>query len=542
MAGETPNGAPTTDMMSGALSTASPTVNATIQPSADTPQQMSLPSNPMPAPQSSSNSGDSGGFLSHIFSPIKHFGQAIADHAGDAAKDTTYNVDNAGNLAAVATNAAPGTLFKHLLVGALSGLGAAAQRPGLGFGGAAGVGAEAGMNVAQQADEKARQDAIQQAQLKRQAQQAEDQHNAAKDESALRSAEVAHNNALTADLTVNALRTSQDMQDKAFEIGKDARNYLTSNGGTVTKSGVTYQEYQQMAAADKSMTHSLHAYLVGEAPALDANGDPIMENATDASGNPLFDAKTGKPVQRPKMEYRFDVVQTPDDHTLTKQDVDRYSKAELPGFDKNTVKAGQTISGARWFNLENQYNSKQIQDWKLKAQKAEADEREATAAAERTRASSLAEDIKDKKLARQAKDDWGVALTQNNNDPQKAVQWMKDQAASKEGAHFGQSLSALAAAESMDIASTGETDTETSADGTTKTVIKKKRLFSTPPVQQKVTMTGPQGTFQVDADKVDMFKQNGYSVVQQGGTAQSATQQPTGHAVQPEFVLHSSAT
>lgn len=483
MSDPTQSAAPTPEMTSMALTPDQSNISAPAGPQLPL-NNASSATNPNGSPNSDNTDWHgNGGFLSRFFSPLVNM----------AGKDTKVSVDDNGQMQQDVTQAAPGTMFKHMLVGALSGLAAASQHRGGNFGTGLGEGFAGAEQAQQERNDRARQQAVQQFQMKKQAQQAADQHQGAQDESHLRATEIVAHNAQIGQIAFNMAKDSQEFQDNVIKQQSAARDYMVKNGGT-TQSGLTWDDVQKKMAADPSTSHSLHAYITGETQALDQDGKPIMQAATDPSGNPILNAATNQPVMRPKMNYTFDLVQTPDDHILTKEDVKRYTAAEIPGFDQGKVKAGQTIQGSRWFNLEEQYQQKKLQDLSVTEKQAAIARDNASAAAEGERVKDLALDISDKKLAKQAKDDWGTALQYNNNDPAKASDWLKRQDPNKPGdAHFIQSFNALASAESMDIANNGETESVSSPDGTTKTVIKKQRLFSTAPMDASNLPDPPAG-------------------------------------------------
>lgn len=468
-----------TNLTQGALQPTDPMLSAanTVQAQPVQPQnQTNLPTTTTPDPSS-------GGFMGHFLQPLKEFGKQIYESAGTPTP--TYSVnDSTGQLIKNAETATPGTMFKKLLVGALTGLGAGAQARGAGAAGAIGAGFSASEQQQQEQDDRARQQAVQQFQMKQAAQKAQDEHSAATSDQAVKAAQTVMYNAQTANLAFNMHQNSQEYQNQIFNNEKGDEDYLLKNGAFVVKKGVDGSELQKLMGSDTSTTHNVIGKLVGEEPILDAQGNEIMVPMTTPDGRQIIDPDTKQPMMQPKMKYVFDVLQTPDDHKLTPADIKRYSSVDVPGFDVGTVKPDQVISGGRWMQLENNYRQAKLQDLNERELESNIAAHKATMEAESARAQNLLEDLKDKKLQTQAEQDWSMAMSQPSvaQIPERAAQWLQQNKPNTYGL--------LAGAEAQDIAKNGETETVTSSDGSTKTLVKRKRLFTKeePPQAQSGTI------------------------------------------------------
>ena len=401
-----------------------------------------------------------------------HFKNFFAPLVNMAGKNPTASVDDDGNLIKGVTQATPGTLFKNLLAGSLTGLAAAAKHPGLGFGGGMGVGA--GAEMEKNEEDKARVDnaAVQKFQIKKAAQKAADEHATAVSEDQERAAQIAYHNAARINLTYDAMQKSQEYQDNLFKQEQGNRDYILKNGGTISKQDVSGEEAQKLVASDHSTTHTLQFYLVGEKPMLDDDGKEVMAPKLNIYGKPMLD-ESGQQIMAPKMQYRYDVVQSPDDHQLTKDDIKRYKKADISDFDQGTVKPGQTISGSRWIHWENELHENEVTDLQKKEYQASIAAKNSEVQRNSLEGQKLTSEIKDQKDRKQTQDDYTAALQKAQGDPDKANNFFWQDSPV--------SASRMYAAQEQYIASQPETETTTDATGQEKTVQKVAHRLITPP-------------------------------------------------------------
>jgi hypothetical protein len=477
----------------------------------------------MPQPSASTDAAASGGaangstaapqgFLSkakdaltHPMQTLKNVGNDIVQSGGKGTP--VYSVDDAGKMTELATQATPGTLFKNLLVGALTGLGAATQTHGRGGPlGAAGAGFTAAMSGAQEQDDKARAKAVQEAQLKQQAQKAADEHNSVDQENAVRAATVTHLNAETAQATEATLRLGQEYRDEQFKNNQAFLDRLAADGGHALFTDLSEADALQKLKDDPTLAHSATYRVVGEKPVIGSDGQPVMVKGADGQ-------------MTAQMQPIYSIYSLPQEHTLTSQEAKQFQDAGL--LPKGKIK-DQTVSGAFYADMERKYQSWELTDLQKREYKANIQKNQAEANEANKRVDALTLDIGDKKAAKQAQVDYGNALIMAGNDPDKA----KDILMQK----FPDSFKLLASAESMEIAKNPTTETTTSPDGQTKTVTKMtRRLFTSDPQQsngQTIRVTGPKGTFDIAANQLDLYKANGYSVTQ-NQQAQPQQQQVT---------------
>lgn len=423
---------------------------------------------------------------------------ALVNAGGRTTQDT---VDASGQIHQMATAAQPGQLFKNLLIGSLMGLGAATRNPRGGFLGAVGSGFTAGVQQQQQQSQEARNQAIQNEQLKQQAQEYQDKHDVATQEQARTAASITNLNANTYAIGLQSKKLNQDLQDEFYKNNNDYVGRQIASGGTYAGRNKTWSEVQQFRDANQGSTHKYTARAIGQEEVKDVNGNTVLRG-------------DGKP----EMEDIYDIVQLPDDHTLTDADVKAFKPYGI--LDDKKYKVGQVIPGDVWYGLDNQLQIKQHQSLQNKQIQADINARQAQADAAMTEASKYALDIKDTKQADQAKQDYGDALQEAGNDTTKAQQIMQQK--------YPNSYRLLAASEEMSLANSPTVD-QLRPDGM-KVSVARPRLFTSTtvsPQQQaildqakkdgkKVAVSGPKGAFLIDPAQFATYLNNGYNLIPQG--------------------------
>lgn len=196
------------------------TANPQLSPASSTISESEPASVSSPAPA---------GFLGHVRSVLSDFGHDIVQAGGQAPPQ--YQADASGDIQRIASAAAPGQLFKNLLTGALMGLGAAAQHPRGGPLGAAGSGFTAAMGNAQQENQEARAQAVQQAELKQRAQQESLEQQKFELERQSFNANVAHWNVENLRQQHIAALQDQDHLEQQNDINNSALDKALESGG-----------------------------------------------------------------------------------------------------------------------------------------------------------------------------------------------------------------------------------------------------------------------------------------------------------------------
>jgi hypothetical protein len=275
--------------------------------------------------------------------PLQQVGYAIKDNMGTPV-DT---VNDQGQLIENMVSATPGTIFKKLLAGALTGLGASASHHGGGLLGNVGVGFDAETKAVEEQRDEIRNKAIQQAQLKQQTQKNSDEHSTATMEQAVHAATVTHLNAATAQATAETAKLTQENRDAVYATNKAFRDQTIADGGQIIPggSGISLKDAMAKLADDPTLGHTATYRAVGEHPALDAQGNPIL----GADG-------------KPQMQEEFDIFKLPANHSLPASEIAQYAKYGLMNKD---VTPGQTISGASWADLQRKLQGKQMDELKL---------------------------------------------------------------------------------------------------------------------------------------------------------------------------------
>jgi hypothetical protein len=242
-----------------------------------------------------------------------------------------YSVDQqTGQMVQAANQAAPGQLFKNMLVGALSGISSAAHNPRGGFLGAVGNGFMGGMQQQQQQQQQARGNAQQQFQMQ---QQASDEH-------AQTAASIAHLNAAT---YAAQLQNQKLDDDRMQEVYKRGQALVDANKDNLMYENQTWQQLQDLQKSDPSIGHRVVFQPVG------------TKIVTDASGKPVIG-----PDGQAQTEEIYSGFSIPQDHTLSDSEVKQYVKdGFLP--DK-TYKAGTVIPGAQYAALVNRATQKEHTD------------------------------------------------------------------------------------------------------------------------------------------------------------------------------------
>ena len=361
------------------------------------------------------------------YHPQSFGGRLIAPFVNEFGHGSQYIPQADGSLQQVATKATPGNMFKTMLTGALSGLAAAARNPSEAnsLGGGLGIGIGGGMEEEQRQDDLARQNAVQNIQMKQKAQQLADQHTTSQGESSLLAQQLMESNLHTFAYSQQLHTQSQEAQDKVFQMGKDSLDRAVADHGEVQGTpNMTWQQLQDYQAKNPSIGHEAQAYITGEAPELDANGNPVKDVLTDPRGNALLDPVTHLPVTAPRTHYTYTLVKPPATHTVTEDDMKRLKKSGVTELSDEGVKSGNTIPGAHWLSLSNKAYQNDLQAASLEAEKAKVQAANATARAETERARGYMDENATAEENKAADKIFGEALQKNGQDPHAAAAWM----------------------------------------------------------------------------------------------------------------------
>lgn len=372
----------------------------------------------------------------------------------------SYSVNDTGQLVASMNNATPGSMFKNLLVGALTGMSSAAKAgPRGGFLGAMGNGFTGTMQATNEQNQQNRANAVQQFQTQAQAQKNLQATTAADDTHAHMAASTAYQNALTLAMNAQNNKLPQEQQDAIYA---DNQKFLKNTGVTIHDS-VPADQIQPILDADKTAGHTLIWKPVGEAPVMDPT---TGKQAVGSDG-------------KPQTQQLWSAVQAPQDTTttVTQSMIDNWKKNNVANLSPEVgkIQPGQEMPTAYVTKYNADAQMQQHNDLQTQLQQADIKAKKAQAGEASAHTNMLTLSYKDATQAKTDQQNYGAALQEAGNDVGKASQIMQQK--------FPDSYQRLNAAEQIAASHGGTTETETGPGGdTTKTTVPNQtRLFSASP-------------------------------------------------------------
>lgn len=494
------------------------------------------------------------GFLSKVSGAFMHPMQTLSTVGHDLVQAggrpaPNYEVDANGVVDNVnaGANATPGTLFKNLLIGALTGMSAGAKNPRGGFLGHMGTGFTGAMDAAEERNQQNEANAMRQEQLKIESQKAADDHSDHLMNQAVQARLTAESNVRMANETLELWMKPLEEQNKVLDLNRgELDNISKQPGGDVVFSNLSAEDAMKYLTNDPKLAHTTIAAATGTAlPQMvtDENGNTIEIEAT---GRQLPLGPDGKPlplwnnvtVKNPdgttsvKQElnkdaimgsYTYTAVRVPPKVTLTKDFVsDLVAHHVLPPGTQD-FQPGMKISSTSWLSLSNQLRQSRSNDLKDQAAQAEIKARSAEADRAFTEIKKLTGDIKDANQQRDAEQTYQDAVKYNNMDTSNKagiIQLMTGSTVGpvdaqivaqfqKEHPNAKSDYSYMAAKENQNVAANTETVTDnTGGIKQTKTISKGTRLLTYDPkdLQPRV---GPDGKRQLAPGTVLMADKNG---------------------------------